>query len=61
LNRFAVAITGLPGSGQTGLWYQVLDKGGKKGNYLEASASCMFVYTLAKGVREGYLPQKYLL
>jgi len=40
----------------TGLWYQVLDKGGTKGNYLEASASSMFVYSLAKGVRMGYLP-----
>jgi unsaturated rhamnogalacturonyl hydrolase len=29
----------------------------KKGNYLEASASCMFVYALAKGVRMGYLPE----
>jgi unsaturated rhamnogalacturonyl hydrolase len=28
-----------------------------KGNYLEASASCMFVYAFAKGVRMGYLPQ----
>jgi unsaturated rhamnogalacturonyl hydrolase len=27
------------------------------GNYLEASASCMFTYALAKGVRMGYLPQ----
>ncbi len=26
------------------------------GNYLEASASCMFTYALAKGVRMGYLP-----
>jgi unsaturated rhamnogalacturonyl hydrolase len=25
-------------------------------NYLEASASCMFVYAVAKGVRKGYLP-----
>jgi unsaturated rhamnogalacturonyl hydrolase len=46
--------------GATGLWYQVLDKGGAKGNYLESSASCMYVYALAKGVREGYLPQRYL-
>ncbi|NVM62280.1 unsaturated rhamnogalacturonyl hydrolase [Mucilaginibacter sp. SG538B] len=59
LNRLAVAIQACQDQG-TGLWYQVLDKGNKKGNYLEASASCMFVYTLAKGVREGYLPQKYL-
>ena len=41
----------------TGLWWQVLDKGGKAGNYTEASASCMFVYAIAKGVRMGYLPQ----
>jgi unsaturated rhamnogalacturonyl hydrolase len=46
--------------GATGVWYQVLDKGGEKGNYLESSASCMFVYALARGVREGYLPQSYL-
>ena len=45
--------------GTTGLWYQVLDKGAEKGNYLESSASCMFVYALAKGVREGYLPERY--
>jgi unsaturated rhamnogalacturonyl hydrolase len=27
-----------------------------EGNFLEASASCMFTYALAKGVRMGYLP-----
>jgi unsaturated rhamnogalacturonyl hydrolase len=59
LNRLAVAIQSSQDK-DSGLWYQVLDKGGKNGNYLEASASCMFVYTLAKGAREGYLPQKYL-
>ena len=42
-----------------GLWYEVLDKAGAKGNYPEASASCMFVYALAKGVRLGYLPERY--
>jgi unsaturated rhamnogalacturonyl hydrolase len=31
-----------------GLWYQVLDKPAAKGNYLESSASCMFVYALAR-------------
>lgn len=31
-----------------------------KGNYLEASAGCMFVYALAKGVRNGYLPASYM-
>jgi len=44
----------------TGLWYQVLNAGGMKGNYLEASASAMFVYSLAKAVRLGYLPESYL-
>ncbi|HZL53183.1 MAG TPA: glycoside hydrolase family 88 protein [Terracidiphilus sp.] len=45
---------------KTGLWYEVLDKGTAKGNYLESSASSMFVYALAKGVRRGYLPERYL-
>lgn len=44
----------------TGLWYQVLDQGNRAGNYLEASASCMFVYAIAKGVRKGYLTGKNL-
>jgi len=39
----------------TGLWYQVLDQPSRRGNYLEASASSMFVYALAKGARMGYL------
>jgi len=45
----------------TGLWYQILDLPDRKGNYLEASASIMFVYAFAKGVRNGYLAQEYLL
>ena len=44
---------------KSGLWWQVMDKGERPGNYFEASASCMFVYSLAKGVRMGYLPQSY--
>lgn len=58
LNRFADAVTKNQDQ-KSGLWYQVLDKPNGKGNYLEASASNMFVYALAKGVRLGYLPQKY--
>ena len=42
---------------KTGLWWQVMDQDKSAGNYPEASASCMFVYALAKGVRMGYLPQ----
>jgi unsaturated rhamnogalacturonyl hydrolase len=44
----------------TGLWHQVLDLGGRAGNYLEASASCMFVYALARGARLGFLPERYM-
>jgi unsaturated rhamnogalacturonyl hydrolase len=39
----------------SGLWWQVMDQGGRKGNYLEATASAMFVYALAKGVNDGEL------
>ena len=45
----------------SGLWYQILDLPDREGNYLEASASAMFVYAFAKGVRQGYLAQDYLL
>jgi unsaturated rhamnogalacturonyl hydrolase len=44
----------------TGLWYQVLDQSSREGNYLEASASCMVVYAMAKGIRNGYLDRQYL-
>jgi unsaturated rhamnogalacturonyl hydrolase len=44
---------------KTGLWFDVLNRAGEKGNYLESSAACMFVYAFAKGVRMGYLPQAY--
>jgi unsaturated rhamnogalacturonyl hydrolase len=40
---------------KTGLWWQVMDQGDRPGNYLEATASAMFVYALAKGVNHGYL------
>ena len=46
-----------PGSG---LWYQVTDQGDRKGNYLEATGSSMFVYALAKGINHGYLSRDYL-
>lgn len=39
----------------TGLWHQITDEPMRAENYAEASASCMFVYTLAKSIRLGYL------
>jgi unsaturated rhamnogalacturonyl hydrolase len=59
LNRFAVAITKVQDK-KTGLWWDILNKPDKEKNYPEASASCMFVYTLAKGVRLGFLPKSFL-
>jgi len=59
LNRFAAAVTKVQDH-KTGLWWDVLNYPNRKGNYPEASASCMFVYALAKGVRLGYLPSSYL-
>lgn len=38
----------------TGVWYDVLDVNDSR-NYLEATASSMFAYTLLKGSRLGYL------
>jgi unsaturated rhamnogalacturonyl hydrolase len=38
------------------LWYQVLDRGPRAGNYEEASASLMIAYALMKGARLKVLP-----
>lgn len=59
LNRYAKAVSKVQDS-KTGLWWDILDMPGKEKNYVEASASSMFVYALAKGIRLGYLPQSYL-
>jgi unsaturated rhamnogalacturonyl hydrolase len=59
LNRFAKAIIKVQDA-KTGLWYDIVDLPDRPKNYLEASASCMLVYTLLKGVRNGYLPASYL-
>ncbi|MFB9076015.1 glycoside hydrolase family 105 protein [Flavobacterium procerum] len=57
LNAISKAV--LKYQDKSGLWYQVTDAGNKKGNYLEASGSEMFVYAFAKGYNKGYLPEKY--
>ena len=40
---------------QSGTWYQVTDQGAREGNYLESSATALFIYTLAKAVNKGYI------
>jgi unsaturated rhamnogalacturonyl hydrolase len=44
---------------KSGLWYQVLNQGGREGNYIEGSGSAMYIYVFAKGARLGYLDKKY--
>jgi unsaturated rhamnogalacturonyl hydrolase len=57
LGRLARALKAAQDA-QTGVWWQVLDAPKKGKNYLEASSSAMFVYALARGVRNGWLPAK---
>ena len=56
LNKIAKSI--LKQQDKSGLWFQVTDKGGSEGNYIESSGSSMFIYALAKGANKGYLPKK---
>ena len=39
---------------ESGVWYQVLDNR-RSDNYKESTCTCMFAYTMAKGIRLGYL------
>ncbi|MGV3510319.1 MAG: glycoside hydrolase family 88 protein [Sphingobacteriaceae bacterium] len=59
LNRFAKSVQSVQDQ-KSGVWYDILNMPTSKGNYLESSASGMFVYALAKGVRLGYLPESYM-
>ncbi|MBA4493349.1 glycoside hydrolase family 105 protein [Paenactinomyces guangxiensis] len=45
---------------QTGLWYQVVDKGERVDNWLESSCSSLFIYTIAKSVEKQYINHRYL-
>ena len=45
--------------GKSGVWYQVTDQGNRKGNYLESSASALFVYFLSKAINKGYIGEEY--
>ena len=45
--------------GETGLYWQVPDQGGREGNYLETSGSAMMAYAMLKGARLGFLSGDY--
>jgi unsaturated rhamnogalacturonyl hydrolase len=59
LRRMAVILTEIQDPA-TGGWYQVLDRSGEEGNYIETSCTAMFAYSIFKGVRMGYLDAEYL-
>lgn len=44
---------------ESGMWYQVVDKGEIAPNYLETSGTAIFAYAIMKSVRMGYLPEEY--
>lgn len=43
----------------TGLWWQIVDKGGVDGNWLETSASSMYTFAMWMGVQRGYLDKHF--
>ncbi len=43
----------------SGMWYQVINYGGIRPNYLETSGSAIFAFAIMKGVRLGILNEKY--
>jgi unsaturated rhamnogalacturonyl hydrolase len=45
---------------QTGLWYQVVNKGDHPENWLETSSSSMYTYVTAMAVDRGYVGRGYL-
>ena len=59
LNRLSTAIIKTQDK-KSGVWWQITNKPGKEGNYLESSASAMFVYGMAKGISMKYLPVSFL-
>ncbi len=44
---------------ESGMYYQVVDQGGREGNYLETSGSSMIAYAMLKGARLGVLDPSY--
>lgn len=41
------------------MFWQVVDQGGREGNYLETSGSAMIAYAMMKGARHGYVDRRF--
>jgi unsaturated rhamnogalacturonyl hydrolase len=44
---------------ETGLWFEVVDRGDVPDNWLETSSSSMYTYTISRAVERGYVGQDY--
>ncbi|MEY4868727.1 MAG: hypothetical protein RIT36_1626, partial [Bacteroidota bacterium] len=58
LNRLTIAIARFQDK-DSGVWWQVTDRGGEEKNYVESSASAMFVYAMARAINKGYTSPSY--
>ena len=58
LNQLATAFEKYQDK-DTGLWWQVVDKGTVPGNWLETSSSSMYTFAMWMGVKRGYLPKRF--
>ena len=58
LNQLAAAFEKYQDK-NTGLWWQVVDKGTVPGNWLETSSSSMYTFAMWMGVKRGYLPKRF--
>ncbi|MEU3627593.1 family 88 glycosyl hydrolase [Amycolatopsis coloradensis] len=43
----------------SGRWFQIVDRGGDKDNWLETSASAMYTFLLSRAVQRGYVGTEY--
>lgn len=60
-NIFRTTIEGLEGyiDGEGDMFWQVIDQGGREGNYLETSGSAMIAYAMMKGARLGIIDGRF--
>lgn len=58
LQQFITTIVSFQDT-DSNLWYQIVDKGQKEDNWLESSCSALFIYTIAKAIKAGYVTDDY--
>ncbi|MGZ8869097.1 MAG: glycoside hydrolase family 88 protein, partial [Thermoanaerobaculia bacterium] len=58
LQRLAEAVVKVQDP-KSGVWWQVVDQGGREGNYLESSVSSMLSFSLMRAARLGFIDKKF--